>query len=74
MSLCELPEGEVARIARVDFRNPREFRKFMAMGVLPGSEITLIRRRPVCVFRIGESEFAIDDELAQAIIVERTGL
>lgn len=67
--LCDLVDGEEAEIARIDFQDPRVLRKFAAMGLLPGTHVTLVRRWPVCVFRVGESEFAVDGTLAKGIYV-----
>lgn len=45
--------------------------KLAAMGVLPGTAVTLVQRYPAYVFRIGYSEFAVDAELASRIQVRR---
>ena len=41
----------------------------MALGVLPGVDIRLLRRFPSFVFQIGYAQFAVDRELAQKIRV-----
>lgn len=45
--------------------------KLAAMGVLPGTAVTLVQRYPAYVFRVGYSEFAVDAELASRIRVRR---
>ncbi|NPV52107.1 MAG: ferrous iron transport protein A [Firmicutes bacterium] len=70
LRLCDLGPGEEAEIAFVDAHSMRDLQKFVAMGVLPGARVKLIQRIPVCVFRIGESEFAIDGELSRTIYLK----
>jgi Fe2+ transport system protein FeoA len=49
--------------------NPRRLQKLMAMGVLPGVAITLLRRSPSFVFEAGYSQFAVDEEIPGDIYV-----
>ncbi|MEI6809119.1 MAG: FeoA family protein [bacterium] len=46
--------------------------KLMAMGILPRTELNLMRRTPTIVFQTGKTQFAIDAELASRIYVRRT--
>lgn len=67
LSECEAKErGKVAfiRADRTDVLN-----KLTAMGVLPGLSIRLIRKSPAYLFKMGESQFAIDKGLAEKILV-----
>jgi len=41
----------------------------MAMGALPGISVTMIQKFPSYVFQIGQSQFAIDQEMAEGIYV-----
>jgi DtxR family Mn-dependent transcriptional regulator len=41
----------------------------MVLGVLPGVELEVVRSSPAVVFRIGHSQFAIDEQLAQLVLV-----
>jgi DtxR family Mn-dependent transcriptional regulator len=49
--------------------NPRRLQKLMAMGVLPGVSISLLRRFPSFVFEAGYSQFAVDEDIAADIYV-----
>ena len=49
--------------------HPVRLQKLMAMGVLPGGEVQLIRRAPAYVFEIGYSQFAVDEEIAADIFI-----
>ena len=59
-------EGVVAYLST---RNRRDIQKLMAMGILPGSRICLIRRFPSYVFQVGFSQFTVDESLASVIYV-----
>ena len=56
-------------IAYLRTRDSREVQKLMAMGVLPGTRIKLLQRFPSFVFQIGFSQFTVDRELADAVLV-----
>ena len=45
--------------------------RLAVFGLVPGSEITLLQRRPACVVQIGETELALDLEIARRILVRR---
>ncbi len=65
----ELPSGAHAEVLCLgDTRSPRQDR-LAAFGVVPGAEITLVQRQPACVIRIGETELALDREIAEEILV-----
>ena len=42
-----------------------------AFGLVPGSEVTLVQHRPACVVKVGETEIALDPEVAREIVVRR---
>jgi DtxR family Mn-dependent transcriptional regulator len=67
--LRELEGGEGGQIAYIQMSNPQHLQKLMAMGVLPGSPIKLLRRSPSFVFEAGFSQFAVDEEIAADIYV-----
>lgn len=67
-----LSEGEVGQegtVAYLKTRDRRDIQKLMALGILPGVTIQLIRRFPSYVFQLGYSQFTVDRELAQKICV-----
>ncbi len=67
--LRELQGGEGGQIAYIQMSNPQHLQKLMAMGVLPGIPIRLLRRSPSFVFEAGYSQFAVDEEIASDIYV-----
>jgi DtxR family Mn-dependent transcriptional regulator len=58
--------GTIAYLATND---ERRLHKLMAMGALPGLRISMIQKFPSYVFQIGQSQFAIDKEMAEGIYV-----
>jgi DtxR family transcriptional regulator, Mn-dependent transcriptional regulator len=67
--LSALKKGQGGRIAYLHTNDRDILRKIMAMGALPGLVITLIQGFPSYVFQIGESQFAIDKNIADQIQV-----
>ncbi len=69
LSLCELKAGQAATVVDVDTRNQALWRKVMAMGVFPGTRLIVTQTFPSCVFQLGQSQFAVDKNLARRITV-----
>jgi Fe2+ transport system protein FeoA len=42
-------------------------------GLVPGAEVEVLQRRPTCVVRIGETDLALDADIANEILVEPVG-
>ena len=61
--------GAEGVVAYLTTRGRRDIQKLMAMGILPGSRIQLIRRFPSYVFQVGFSQFTVDESLASVIYV-----
>lgn len=66
-SLSNLRTGQKGRVAYIHTQDHKKLEKIMAMGILPGMNITLIEKYPSFVFQVGHSQFAIDEDLAGAI-------
>lgn len=71
--VCDLQPGQGGQIAYLRMDDPKRLQKLMAMGVLPGVPIRLLRRFPSYVFEAGYSQFAVDKEIAADIFVRLTG-
>jgi DtxR family Mn-dependent transcriptional regulator len=69
MPLCDLDKGKKGKVAYLQTQNQASLQKIIAMGVLPGQDISLVQKFPSYVFSIGKSQFAIDKELASHIYV-----
>ncbi len=57
--VVELRSGDAARLDRLG-----------AYGLVPGSLVLMAQARPTFILRIGETEIAVDQEVAGQIIVE----
>lgn len=68
-ALCDGEVGCPGFVAYLSARDEEEVRKLMAMGILPGVAVRLLRRFPSYVFQVGYSQFAVDRELAEKIFV-----
>ncbi len=67
--LTELKAGQSGEIAYLAISDGQKMQKLMSMGVLPGNRLELVQRFPSYVFKVGNSQFAVDDVLAREIHV-----
>lgn len=67
--LPDLHPGQRGTIAYLHSEDQAKLSKLLAMGVLPGADIELQRRIPTFVFRVGFSQFAVDEEVAASVFV-----
>jgi DtxR family Mn-dependent transcriptional regulator len=73
VKLHELHPGQRGTIAYLHSEDQSRLSKLLAMGVLPGAEIELQRRIPTFVFRVGFSQFAVDESVADSVFVRLEG-
>jgi DtxR family Mn-dependent transcriptional regulator len=73
MTLAEMRSGESAVIAYLHSEDAADLRKLMAIGALPGTTITLKQRFPSYLIELGNSQFAVDEQMARQIHVRRAG-
>jgi DtxR family transcriptional regulator, Mn-dependent transcriptional regulator len=71
VALTELKPGEAGEIAYLAASDDRKMQKLMSMGVLPGNSMLLMRNYPSYIFKVGQSEFAVDEELACEIFIRK---
>jgi len=67
--LSECEADDKGKIVYIKTGKDHTMNKLTAMGVLPGLTIELLAKTPSYLFRMGESQFAIDRELAEKIQV-----
>lgn len=67
--LSQLKFGQTGKIAYIQGVAQRNLQSLSAMGILPGVKISVKQTFPSCLFQIGNSEFAVDKDIAQAIFV-----
>jgi DtxR family Mn-dependent transcriptional regulator len=67
--LSRLSAGQTGRVAYVHARKQGQLQKLTAMGILPGAAISVVQTFPAYVFQAGQTQFAVDLEIADAIYV-----
>jgi Fe2+ transport system protein FeoA len=67
--LLRMRPDEPAVVVDVCGGSDGDTHKCLALGILPGSMITLRKRSPSFIFEIGFSRFAVDERIAMAVRV-----
>jgi DtxR family Mn-dependent transcriptional regulator len=71
VNLTELRVGSSGKIAYLHTQDKASLKKLMSIGALPGIKIKLLQASPSYVFEVGNSQFAVDKEIAGQIYVHR---
>ena len=56
--------------SHIKTEDARKLRKIMNLGLIPGSRICLIQKFPNYVFQLGNTQLAVDKELANEIFIK----
>lgn len=67
--LAQMEPNREGRIAYIHTKGRGRLQKLMAMGVTPGMPIRVIQRFPSHVFETGQTQIAVDEEIANEIFV-----
>jgi Fe2+ transport system protein FeoA len=67
-TLDDVKLGERAQVVCL-CRSPSRSSALAVFGIVPGAEVTVIQQRPACVVRIGETELALDRDIAEQVLV-----
>jgi len=70
--LSHLVEGQKGKVAYIYAPKLAQLQKLTAMGILPGASISVLQSFPAHVFQVGQTQFAVDREIADAIYVRLT--
>ncbi len=70
-SLTDLHIGEEAKIVFISSKYHARLDRLSSLGIIPGSVIRLHQKQPTYVIRIGETELALDKDLAKEIFVKK---
>jgi len=68
-SLASLGKGKGGKIVYIQTEDNAKLQKLLAMGVLPGQKIDLIQTYPSYVFQVGQTQVAVDSDIANSIFV-----
>ena len=69
MPLSELRSGDKAKISYIVTKYHERLDRLSSMGLLPGVQVKLHQRQPTYVIQMGETQIAIDDNIARDIYV-----
>ncbi len=67
--LSRLKNGQVGKVADISTPKLDQLQKLTAMGILPGTSISILQTYPTYVFQSGQTQFAVDKDIADAIYV-----
>lgn len=67
--LSQLTPGQHGKVAYVYAAEADKLQKLIALGILPGASLRLIQKFPSFVFEAGHTQFAVDEQVADAIYV-----
>ncbi|MFH0810235.1 MAG: metal-dependent transcriptional regulator [Pseudomonadota bacterium] len=67
--LSSMEAGEAGRVAYINAHDSGHMEKLLAMGVLPGMALKMIQTFPSFVFQVGQTQYAVDRELADCVYV-----
>jgi Fe2+ transport system protein FeoA len=68
--LAAMQPGEAGVVVDLRPGAHNQVQKCLALGILPGASVTVRRRSPSFVFDIGFSQFAVDEEMANVVLVQ----
>ena len=67
--LHHLQPGQSAQVVELRSTDPARLDRLSAFGVSPGSWVRVEQKRPALIFRVGETEISVDQDVASEIIV-----
>ncbi len=68
--LAHVDPGSPVRIVSLKGMPPSRSARLSAFGLVPGTGVEIVQRRPVPVIRLGETSLALSDEILEQIWVE----
>ncbi|MCA1927404.1 MAG: ferrous iron transport protein A [Calditerrivibrio sp.] len=69
MKLTECNLNGIYVVESIDLSDKDSLSKISAMGILPGTEIIFLQKKPTLLFQVYNSRFAIDNYLGEKINV-----
>jgi DtxR family Mn-dependent transcriptional regulator len=70
--LSDAVSGDELRVAYISTHRHDRLHRLSSLGLLPGAILTLHQRKPSLVVKIGETQLALDPEVARDIYVRRS--
>lgn len=72
LRLSDAGLSDLHRIVFITPRSKKRLEKLSSLGIVPGSRIRLLQRKPSFVLQIGETTVAVDRDITDEIYVKRT--
>lgn len=69
VTLDRLCAGQWAEIVELRSTDPTRLDRLGAYGLVPGSSLRVEQLQPAIIFRVGETEISVDQDVAREIIV-----
>ena len=69
-SLGDLRPGQEGRVASIETSDGRRLEQLSGLGIVPNAVLRLLQKRPAPVVKVGETEVAIDFDIARQIYVK----
>jgi Fe2+ transport system protein FeoA len=69
--IIDLPVGSSAPVAYITATSAARLNRLASYGIVPGTEVRLVSRRPAVVLACGSSFVALEDEIGREIYVKR---
>ncbi len=73
VKISELSPGDVGKIVFISSKRTRRLDRLSTMGIIPGTLLKLHQRKPSFIVDLGETQLAIDQEIAGEIYVKKMG-
>ncbi len=67
--LSLLKPGQSAEVVELKSHDPARLDRLSAFGLAPGSLVQMEQVRPALIFRVGETEISVDQDVASEILV-----
>ena len=71
LPVIDLPIGSSAPVAFITATSAARLNRLASYGIVPGTEVRLVSRRPAVVLKCGSSFVALEDEIGREIHVSR---
>lgn len=71
VALTELEVGAKAKIVFITPKAGSALDRLTVLGITPGTIVKLQQKKPAFVLRVGETQIALDEEIARSIFVKR---
>lgn len=72
MPLTELAVGSEGRVSFIVPKTSKRLEKLGSLGLVPGSTVKLIQKKPAYVIQLGQTTLALDVDIVEDIFVKRS--